>query len=187
MLTFHSFRALGSTYSRLHHRLSKSLQTYQYMYVGNGLPLPRYHSDDGLHLSISGLKRLLDVIITATQIVSDFETCGFTRRYQGKRGGTGRWNMSNGNTPSGMTQNVRPRRFNGASSGATGPRRFKGASSGATGPKRFNRASSGAAGPKRFNGASCGSAGYNRNSNRRCYACSMIGYIASECWNANSQ
>ena len=28
MLTFHSFRASGSTYSRLHHRLPKSIQHY---------------------------------------------------------------------------------------------------------------------------------------------------------------
>ena len=45
--------------------------------------------------------------------------------------------MTNGNTPSGLTQNVRRRRFNGASSGATGPRRFNEAS-GAKGPRRFN-------------------------------------------------
>ena len=108
-------------------------QTYQYMYGGNGLPLLRYYSDDRIHLSTSGPKRLLDAINTATQIVSDFETCVFTRRYQGNSGGTGRWNMTNGNTPSGMTQNVR--------SGATGPKRFNWASSGRTGPRRFNGAS----------------------------------------------
>ena len=52
-------------------------------------------------------------------------------------------NMTHGNTPCGMTQTVRPRRFNLTLSGATGPRRFHGASSGAAGPRRFNGASSG--------------------------------------------
>ena len=62
---------------------------------------------------------------------------------------------------------------------------YNGASSGGMGHRRFNGASSGAAEPRRFNGASSGAAGYNRNSNRRCYACSMVGHVASECWNAN--
>ena len=78
---------------------------------GNGLPLARYYSDDGIHLSISGLKKLLDARSIATQIVSDFETCVFTRRYQGNRDGTSMRNIMNGNTPPGMTQSVRPRRL----------------------------------------------------------------------------
>ena len=129
-------------------------QTEQYFYGRNGLPVARYFSDDGIHLSTPGLKRLLDAMNTSTGIVSDFERCVYTRRQQGRRGRNGQRSLatSNRETATGQSQGQRHNTKQG-----------------------------------RFNGTRPRAERFNRNSKRQCYACYMIGHIASECWDATSQ
>ena len=52
--------------------------TYDYLFAKNYLPACRYFSNDGIHLSHSGIKRLLDAMNTTTKIVVDYELCVFS-------------------------------------------------------------------------------------------------------------
>ena len=52
--------------------------TYDYFFAKNYLPTSRYFSNDGIHLSHSGIKRLLDAMNTTTKIVVDYELCVFS-------------------------------------------------------------------------------------------------------------
>lgn len=64
-------------------------QTYTYMNGPDGMPVARYYTDDGIHLSTPGLKRLLDAINTCVNIVREFKTCVYLGLYN-------RW-MNQGN------------------------------------------------------------------------------------------
>ena len=44
----------------------------------NNIPASRYFNDDGIHLSRSGVKRLVDAMSTSVKIVVDFELCVFS-------------------------------------------------------------------------------------------------------------
>ena len=58
----------------------------EYFFGSNGLPAGRFFSRDGIHLSNSGTKRLVDAISSKVDIVHDFQLCIFqNRRYQQKR------------------------------------------------------------------------------------------------------
>lgn len=135
-------------------------QTQNYLYGKDSLPTRRYYTDDGIHLSSAGLKRLLDAINTVTAIVDDFQTCVYmprktqhVPRYQGNRGGNGRGGVPMHN------RNI---------SSATSSR-----------SAQYNQ-------HRQFNMATLRGTGNNRNSMRRCYACQMVGHIAAECWNTGS-
>ena len=43
----------------------------------NGLPCSRYYYNDGIHLSHSGTKRLIDALNRHVDIVNDFQLCVF--------------------------------------------------------------------------------------------------------------
>ena len=53
--------------------------TRDYFYRSNGIPTERYLSSDGIHLSRSGVKRLLDAINSSIEIVQTYELCVFNR------------------------------------------------------------------------------------------------------------
>ena len=60
--------------------------TNEYFFGSNGLPAGRFFSREGIHLSNSGTKRLVDAISSNVDIVHDFQLCIFqNRRYQQKR------------------------------------------------------------------------------------------------------
>ena len=52
--------------------------TYDYFFAKNYLPASCYFSNDGIHLSHSGIKCLLDALNTTTKIVVDHELCVFS-------------------------------------------------------------------------------------------------------------
>ena len=52
-------------------------------FLKRGNQIERFYSRDNIHLSFSGIKRLLDKINTEVEIVTDFNTCTFQRRFQG--------------------------------------------------------------------------------------------------------
>ena len=63
----------------------------------------RYFSSDGIHLSSSGTKRLVDAISRHVDIVHDIHSCVFkNRRYQH---GQGRQSMNNAKPYGGMNRN----------------------------------------------------------------------------------
>ena len=51
--------------------------THDYFYGKDSLPTTRYYSGDGIHLSHSGIKRLLDAVNVSMKTVQDFELCVF--------------------------------------------------------------------------------------------------------------
>lgn len=55
------------------------------MYGKDNLPATRYYAEDGIHLSTSGLRRLLDAINTSVNVVRDFKTCVFVNVPQSNR------------------------------------------------------------------------------------------------------
>ena len=57
------------------HRITN---TYGYFLDKNYIPTNRYYNDDGIHLSHSGVKRLLDAMNTSINIVVDYEQCVFS-------------------------------------------------------------------------------------------------------------
>ena len=52
--------------------------TYDYFFAKNYLPASRYFSNDGIHLSHSGIKSLLDAMNTTTKIMVDYELFVFS-------------------------------------------------------------------------------------------------------------
>ena len=68
------------------HQVKSIKATNEYFFGSNGLPAGRFFSRDGIHLSNSGTKRLVDAISINVDIVHDFQLCIFqNRRYQQKR------------------------------------------------------------------------------------------------------
>ena len=53
--------------------------TRDYFYSKKGIPTERYFSSNGIHLSQSGVKRLLDAINSSIEIVNSYELCVFSR------------------------------------------------------------------------------------------------------------
>ncbi|MEW8547726.1 MAG: GDSL-type esterase/lipase family protein [Candidatus Thiodiazotropha sp.] len=60
-----------------HQNVRCMTHTYDYFVAKNYLPAGRYFSNDGIHLSHSGIKRLLDAINTTIKIVVDYQLCVF--------------------------------------------------------------------------------------------------------------
>ena len=54
-------------------------------YNSQGLIIGCYNDDDSIHLSVSGVKRLLGIINKEINIVENFESCVFKGRHQKKR------------------------------------------------------------------------------------------------------
>ena len=65
-------------------RIIESTNTY--FFGPDGLPCPRYFSDDGIHMSHSVTKRVLDAINVHLEIVHDFQLCVFRTENQKRRG-----------------------------------------------------------------------------------------------------
>ena len=62
------------------------IKNCDYFFYGNiGLPISRYYTSDGIHLSSSGIRGLLDAIDSTKPIVGDFEHCVYMPR-RGNRG-----------------------------------------------------------------------------------------------------
>lgn len=74
------------------HDVMSISNTRDYFYGKDRVPTERYFSKDGIHLSRSGVKRLLDAINSNTQIVSDYDSCVFNR--QGYQRGIGKSNQN---------------------------------------------------------------------------------------------
>ena len=75
------------------HQVQSIKSTNEFVFDSNGLPKGRYFSSDGIHLSNSGTKRLVDAISRHVDIVHDIHSCVFkNRRYQH---GQGRQSMNN--------------------------------------------------------------------------------------------
>lgn len=60
--------------------------TNEIFFGSDGLPCPRYFSHDGIHMSNSGTKRVLDAINRHVTIVHDFQLCVFYTENQQRRG-----------------------------------------------------------------------------------------------------
>ena len=77
--------------------------TNEFFFNSNGLPKGRYFSNDGIHLSSSGTKRLVDAMSRHVDIVHDIHSCVFKNRpYQQ---GQGRQSMNNAKPYGGMNRN----------------------------------------------------------------------------------
>lgn len=100
--------------------------TYDYFFNKNYLPASRYFSRDGIHMSHSGVKRLLDAVSTSITIVADYNLCVFSNyKTQSQRGQTG-YGQRRRIQPNPYMGN-RMRGGNGQSdkSHPSGPRRFR--------------------------------------------------------------
>ena len=85
------------------HQVKSIKSTNEFFFDSNGLPRGRYFSSDGIHLSSSGTKRLVDAISRHVDIVHDIHSCVFkNRRYQH---GQGRKSMNNAKPYGGMNRN----------------------------------------------------------------------------------
>ena len=85
------------------HQVKSIKSTDKFFFDSNGLPKGRYFSNDGIHLSSSGTKRLVDAISGHVDIVHDIHSCVFkNRRYQH---GQGRQSMNNAKPYEGMNRN----------------------------------------------------------------------------------
>ena len=72
------------------HRLAEEYQmtfvdAYYAFHNKHGEVIERYYSKDSIHLSTSGIKRLLGTINNFVEIVQNFDQCGFLRRQRGGR------------------------------------------------------------------------------------------------------
>lgn len=84
-------------------------QTYDFFYGNNNLPATRYYNSDSIHLSHSGLKRLLNAIDVSVKLVANYDLCTF--RSPVHRGN--RWKK-----PTGYQGGNNNRGYDGRSSGA---------------------------------------------------------------------
>lgn len=72
------------------HGVSIIKETEEFFYGKDDLPTFRYYSSDGIHLSSSGVRRLLHAINNKVHIVRDFEMSVYIPRLTGPRGNGGR-------------------------------------------------------------------------------------------------
>ena len=85
------------------HEVKSIKSTNEFFFDSNGLPKGRYFSSDGIHLSSSGTKRLVDAISRHVDIVHDIHSCVYkNQRYQH---GQGRQTMNNAKPYRGMKRN----------------------------------------------------------------------------------
>ena len=101
-----------SDHWKLHHVICIE-DTSSLFFVQIGMPSARYYSNDGIHLSRSGIKRLVDALNRHIEIVTDFNFNVFkVSNFHDKRNDRSRNNYSrNYNGRSG--QSNRGRKFNG--------------------------------------------------------------------------
>ena len=62
--------------------------THNLFFGRNGLPWKHYYTNDGIHLSNSGVKRLLDAINRHVDIVKDFQSCVYKNVWNVQYGST---------------------------------------------------------------------------------------------------
>ena len=84
-----------------HQNVYRISNTHGYFLDKNYVPTKRYYSNDGIHLSHSGVKRLLDAMDKSVKIVVDYELCVFSSFKKHKQNGnmithTGRIWRNNG-------------------------------------------------------------------------------------------
>ena len=84
------------------HHVQYIEHTHNLFYRRNGLPYSRYFPNDGIRLSNSGIKRLLDALNRHVDIVNDFQLCVFQSRFKKQR-----------NVGNGAAMNRRPVNSNG--------------------------------------------------------------------------
>ena len=118
-------------------------------------PHPVIYGYDGIHLSGSGVKRLLHAIDCKIHIVADFDLCTF------KSSGSGNRRDHTSRRPdTSLVAGGRQRRFVPAAN-----RRNQNGRSGWYHGQRGNNA-------------------YDGRSKRRCFACGMVGHLQKDCWNS---
>lgn len=67
--------------------------TYDFFFGNNNLPATRYYSTDSIHLSQSGLKRLLNAIDISVRLVENYDLCTFRSPVHRSNG----WKILDGN------------------------------------------------------------------------------------------
>ena len=65
------------------HKVTLIKETESFFYGKDGLPTSRYFGDDGIHLSNTGIKRLLHAIESRVHITADFDLCTYKTRGSG--------------------------------------------------------------------------------------------------------
>ena len=155
-----------------HQNVYRISNTHGYFLDKNYVPTSRYYSNDGIHLSHSGVKRLLDAMDKSVKIVVDYELCVFSSFKKHKQNGnmitnTGRIGRNNGLAfrPHQQKQNDSMMTHTGHNQRNDGP---------AFRPFQQYRPDSGTVRASRF-----------RNSRKQCFGCGMIGHIIAECWNTS--
>ena len=137
------------------HKVTLITETETFFYGKDELPTSRYFGNDGIHLSGSGVKRLLHAIDCKIHIVADFDLCTF------KSSGSGnRRDYTSRRPDTSLVAGGRQRRFVPAAN-----RRNQNGRSGWYHGQRGNNA-------------------YDGRSKRRCFACGMVGHLQKDCWNS---
>ena len=134
--------------------------TNSYFFDKKLLPLNRYFNADGIHLSHSGVKRLLDAINGSVRIVVDYALCVFSNAKMQKRNGSR-------DKPTGHS-----RGYNGPQSSGR-PYQSGGRPYQSGGRPYQSYMPTGGAGRRSRYG----------NSRKQCFGCNMVGHILAECWN----
>ncbi|MCG7875881.1 MAG: hypothetical protein JAY75_14380 [Candidatus Thiodiazotropha taylori] len=140
-------------------------ESESYFYAKDGFPTARYFADDGVHLSNSGVKRLLHAIDSKVHIINNFESCTYPPRRSPARA---YYTQSPaGSRPSG---NVRPSGRNNSG--------YRGGNNGYRGGNIGYRGGN--------NGYRAGNNGYigrnNARQKRICYRCNIAGHLQRDCW-----
>ena len=91
----------------------------------DGVPPTRYYAHDGIHLSNSGIKRLLHAMDSHSHLVEDFDKCVFTPHRRNNAGNSmpGRFQRSSGHSQAGNRQYAGMRHRNGPNRNEYGRRR----------------------------------------------------------------
>ena len=170
--------------------------TYQLFFGPDGLPCTRYFSRDGIHMSQSGTKRVIDAINRHVSIVHDFQSCVLHHEDQ-RRNNTGdqringigdKRRIGGGDQRRNGIGDQRRYGIGDQRRNGTGDQRRN-----SGGDQRRNGNKNGMRGPGygQYRGGPVSSGRNNldgrsnehrANRGRVCFACSMPGHIVAECW-----
>lgn len=137
------------------HKVTLIKETESFFYGKDGLPTSRYFGDDGIHLSNSGIKRLLHAIESRVHIIADFDLCTYKSRGSGNGTEYGSQRLDTPPTTGGTRRPF--------------------------GPSAYKRNQNNQRG---WYPAQRGNNSYNGRTKRRCFACGMVGHMVKDCWNS---
>ena len=146
--------------------------THGYFLDKNYIPTRRYYSSDGIHLSHSGVKRLLDAMNTSVKIVVDYELCVFSSFKKQKQN-------------SNMYTHTGRRVENNGPAFQPHQRKRNDIVNTNTGHNRRNEGPAFQPYQQYRPGGGTGRASSYRNSRKQCFGCHMTGHILAECWNVS--